>query len=389
MSLQGAAYIAGAFEHPTRYAPDKSVALLHAECAKGALDDAGLTFDDVDGYFCGGEAPGGSPAYMADYLNLRTKHISGGELGGSGSIGFVGHAAQAIAAGKCDVALITMAGRPRAVGQATGTEKQNWPSDLPFAPFDVAFDWSILTIYGNYAMRHMYEFGTTSEQLAWVKVAASHHAQHNPNARLRKVFTVEDVVGSPLVADPLHRLDCCVITDGGGALIVTRPEIARGLKRPLVKLKGHGETLKTNNGGMVDMVHSGAAISGPAAFAMAGVKPADIKYASVYDNFTIMVVMQLEDLGFCEKGKGGRFVMDGNLISGIGKLPWNTDGGGMCNNHPINRGGMTKAIEAVRQLRGEAHPAVQVANCDIALASGPGLINGVGHFHSSMILERE
>lgn len=389
MSRLEAAYIAGAYEHPTRYAPDKSVALLHAECARGALDDAGLTFDDVDAYFCAGEAPGASPAYMADYLNLRLAHLGGGELGGSSSLGFLGHAAAAIQAGKCNVALITMAGRPRAVGQDTGTEKQNWPSDLPFAPFDVAFDWSILTIYGNYAMRHMHEFGTTSEQLAWVKVSASHHAQHNPNARLRKVFTIEDVVNSPMVADPLHRLDCCVITDGGGALVVTRREIAHSVKRPLVKLRGHGQTMKVNNGGLVDMVRTGAAFSGPLAFAEAGLTPADIKYASVYDNFTISVIMQLEDLGFCKKGEGGRFVMDGNLISGVGKLPWNTDGGGLCNNHPINRGGMTKAIEAVRQLRGEAHPKVQVPNCDIALASGPGLINGVGHYHSTAILERE
>ena len=389
MSRLEAAYIAGAYEHPTRYAPDKSVALLHAECARGALDDAGLTFDDVDAYFCAGEAPGASPAYMADYLNLRLAHLGGGELGGSSSLGFLGHAAAAIQAGKCNVALITMAGRPRAVGQDTGTEKQNWPSDLPFAPFDVAFDWSILTIYGNYAMRHMHEFGTTSEQLAWVKVSASHHAQHNPNARLRKVFTIEDVVNSPMVADPLHRLDCCVITDGGGALVVTRREIAHSVKRPLVKLRGHGQTMKVNNGGLVDMVRTGAAFSGPLAFAEAVLTPADIKYASVYDNFTISVIMQLEDLGFCKKGEGGRFVMDGNLISGVGKLPWNTDGGGLCNNHPINRGGMTKAIEAVRQLRGEAHPKVQVPNCDIALASGPGLINGVGHYHSTAILERE
>jgi acetyl-CoA C-acetyltransferase len=389
MSLSGAACIAGAFEHPTRHAPDKSVALLHAECARGALDDAGLTFDDVDAYFCGGEAPGASPAYMADYLNLRLKHLGGGELGGSSSIGFIGHAAAAIKAGKCNVALITMAGRPRAVGQATGSEKQGFAPDFPFAPWDVAFNWSILTIYGSYARRHMHEFGTTSEQLAWVKVSASHHARHNPNARLRQVFTVEDVVSSPYVADPLHKLDCCVITDGGGALVVTRPEIARSLKRPLVKLRGHGQAMTVNNGGMLDMVHTGAAQSGPIAFAEAGVKHADIKYASIYDNFTIMVVMQIEDLGFCKKGEGGRFVMDGNLISGVGKLPWNTDGGGMCNNHPINRGGMTKVVEAVRQLRGEAHPKVQVPDCDIALASGPGLINGVGHYHSTAILERE
>jgi len=234
----------------------------------------------------------------------------------------------------------------------------------------------------------MYEYGTTSEQLAWIKVAASHHAQHNPHAMLRDVVTVEDVVNSPLVASPLHRLDCCVVSDGGGALIVARPEIAKQLKRPLVKVRGAGESVKGQLGGQVDLTYSGARISGPAAFAEAGVTPSDIKYASIYDSFTITVLMQLEDLGFCAKGQGGKFVADGNLISGVGKLPFNTDGGGLCNNHPANRGGITKVIEAVRQLRGEAHPAVQVKNCDLALAHGTGGFLGSRHGSATLILER-
>jgi acetyl-CoA C-acetyltransferase len=142
-------------------------------------------------------------------------------------------------------------------------------------------------------------------------------------------------------------------------------------------------------GGSIINVSSGAAVTGPIAFAEAGVKPADIQYASIYDSFTITVIMQIEDLGFCKKGEGGKFVSDGNLISGVGKLPFNTDGGGLCNNHPANRGGMTKVIEAVRQLRGEAHPAVQVPGCQLALASGPGLVLGSGHAHATLILERE
>ena len=215
-------------------------------------------------------------------------------------------------------------------------------------------------MYAMCAMRHMHQYGTTSEQLAWVKVAASHHAQYNPHAMLRDVVTVEDVVNSPMIADPLHRLDCCVISDGGGAIIVAQPEMARSLKRPLVRIIGAGEAPKNQIGGKLDLTYSGAVVSGPMAFAEAGVKPADIKYASIYDSFTITVVMQIEDLGFCEKGQGGRFVSDGNLISGTGKLPFNTDGGGLCNNHPSNRGGLTKVVEAVRQLRGEAHPEVQV-----------------------------
>ena len=243
--------------------------------------------------------------------------------------------------------------------------------------------------YAMCAMRHMYEFGTTSEQLAWVKVAASHHAQHNPRAMLPELVTVEDVVNSPMIADPLHRLDCCVISDGGGALVIVTAGDRKALKRPLVKIIGAGEAVKHLTGGTFDLTTSGAARSGPIAFAEAGVTPADIKYASIYDSFTITVVIQLEDLGFCAKGAGGKFVADGNLISGVGKLPFNTDGGGLCNNHPANRGSMTKVIEAVRQLRGEAHPAVQVKNCDLALAQGTGFQLATRHGSATLIMERE
>ena len=175
----------------------------------------------------------------------------------------------------------------------------------------------------------------------------------------------------------------------GGALVVVSPEVARSLHRPRIPVLGCGETIWTRAGGSLDLTQTGAVRSGPAAFAAAGLAPADIKYASIYDNFTIMVILQLEDLGFCAKGQGGRFVSDGNLIAGVGKLPWNTDGGGLCSNHPSNRGGMTKLVEAVRQLRGEAHPAVQVPNCDLALASGPGGVIGSGHAHATVVLGRE
>ena len=238
-------------------------------------------------------------------------------------------------------------------------------------------------------MRHMHEYGTTSEQLAWIKVAASHHAQHNPNAVLRDVVTVGDVINSPMISDPLHRLDCCIISDGGGALIVVSPEVMRDLNRPKIKILGAGEAPKHQMGGNMDLTFTAAAWSGPRAFEEACVTPADIKYVSIYDSFTITVLLQIEDLGFCEKGKGGAFVSDGNLISGTGKLPFNTDGGGLCNNHPANRGGMTKIIEAVRQLRAEAHPAVQVKNCDIALAHGTGGNIGLRHGGATLIMERE
>jgi acetyl-CoA C-acetyltransferase len=389
MSIKGQAYIVGVYEHPTRKADDKSLAQLHAESAKGALEDAGLGPKDVDGYFCAGDAPGLGPLSMVDYMGLKLRHLDSTDTGGSSYIIHVGHAAEAIAMGKCNIALITLAGRPRAEGVATGTAPRQATSAAPDVQFENPYGPATANMYAMCAMRHMHQYGTTSEQLAWVKVAASHHAQHNPHAMLRNVVTVEDVVNSPMIADPLHRLDCCVISDGGGAIIVAHPDVAKSLKRPKVKIIGAGEAPKGQMGGHVDLTYSGAVWSGPAAFAEAGVKPADIKYASIYDSFTITVVMQIEDLGFCEKGQGGRFVSDGNLIAGTGKLPFNTDGGGLSNNHPSNRGGLTKVVEAVRQLRGEAHPAVQVRNCDLAVAHGTGGSLGTRHAAATVIMERE
>jgi acetyl-CoA C-acetyltransferase len=390
MSIKGKAYIAGIYEHPTRLATDISLAQIHAQVAKGALDDAGLSKDDVDGYFCAGDAPGLGPMSMVEYMGLRPRHVDSTDTGGSSYLLHVAHAAEAIAMGKCKVALITLAGRPRAEGMATGTvPRSRGGTPTPDEPFEFPYGPTVINMYAMCAMRHMHEFGTTAEQLAWIKVAASHHAQYNEHALLRDVVTVEQVVNSPMISDPLHRLDCCVITDGGGAIVVVAPEIAAKLKRPKVKLIGAGEFVKTQMGGKVDLTYSGARFSGATAFAEAGVKPSDMKYVSIYDSFTITVLMQLEDLGFAEKGKGGKLVADGNLISGTGKLPFNTDGGGLCSNHPANRGGLTKVLEAVRQLRGEAHPKVQVKNCDLALAHGTGGSLGLRHGSGTVILERE
>jgi acetyl-CoA C-acetyltransferase len=388
MTLRRKACIAGADEHPTRKAPDKTVAQLHAECARGALADAGLTMADVDGYFCAGDAPGMGAVNMLDYLGLiNVRYVDSTETGGSSYLLHVAHAAAAIAAGKCNVALITLAGRPRSEG-SSGVAPRAVVPNVPDAPWESLFSPVTVNMYALVAARHMYQFGTTSEQLAWIKVAAAAHAQHNPHAMLRDPVTVQEVLDSPMISDPLHKLDCCVVSDGGGALVVTRPEIARSLKRPVINLLGAGEAVKGQLGGQVDLSWSAAALSGPKAFEEAGVKPADIQYASIYDSFTITVLMQLEDLGFCAKGQGGKFVADGNLISGVGKLPFNTDGGGLCNNHPANRGGITKVIEAVRQLRGEAHAKVQVPNCTLALAQGIGGLLGSRHGSGTLILER-
>ena len=383
MSIRGAAYVAGIYEHPRREIPDRTVWEIHAEVAIGALTDAGLTMKDVDALYCDGTA-GFGVLTLCDHLGLRPRHVDSTETGGSSYLAHVGHAAAAIAAGKCNVALVTLAGKPRtgaprvqfAPGPESGFES---PWGLNGAPHT----------YALAAQRHMYEFGTTSAQLAEIKVAASTHAQHNPNALLQKVVTVEEVLASPMVADPLHRLDCCVVTDGGGALVIVSPEIARKLGKTNAKILGHGEAVKHTNNGRIDLTHTGAVWSGPAAFAEAKVSHEDIDYASIYDSFTITVLQTIEDLGFCPKGEGGKWVMDGALQAPFGKLPFNTDGGGLCNNHPSNRGGITKVIEAVRQLRGEAHPAVQVPDCQIALAHGTGGSLGTRHGSVTLIMGQE
>ena len=381
-------HIAGIYEHPTRYAPEKSVAQIHVESAYGALRDAGLTLQDVDGYFCAGDAPGLGPLSMVDYMGLSPNYVDSTDIGGASYLLHVAHAVRAIEAGRCNVALITLGGKPKSES-STGLTPRSFGNHVPDAPFEIPYGFSIIHGYGMVAARHMHEYGTTSEQLAWVKVAASHHAQHNPGAALKQVVTVDDVLNSPMVSDPLHRLDCCVVTDGGGAVVVCREEIARSLGKPMVRVRGSGEAIKGTNGGKVDLTYTAARYSGARAFEAAGVNPSDIDYASIYDSFTITVLLQLEDLGFCEKGKGGDFVADGNLISGVGKLPFNTDGGGLCNNHPSNRGGITKIIEAVRQLRGEAHAAVQVKNCTLALVQGIGGNLGSRHGSATLILERQ
>jgi acetyl-CoA C-acetyltransferase len=386
MSIKGKALIAGAYEHPGRELPDTSIAQIHAEVAIGALEDAGLSLGDVDGYFSGGDAPGLGGLAMADYLGLDVRYMDSSDMGGSVYLSHIGHAAAAIAAGKCSVALITLGGRPRttslrAPGQLTGSP--------PEASFEPIFGMNVSAVYALAAARHMHEHGTTSEQLAEIKVAASLHAQHNANAFLRKVVSIEDVVNSPLVSSPLHRLDCCVVTDGGGALVLVSADVAKDLDRHCIPVLGHGEAIEHTKGGYQDITVTGGVRSGNDAFAEAGVGRSDIDYVGLYDSFTITVLLALEDLGFCRKGEGGKFVQDGALVAPFGRLPFNTDGGSLCNNHPANRGGMTKVIEAVRQLRGEAHPAVQVPDCEVALAHGTGGWLSTRMGNATVILGRE
>ncbi|MCL3819416.1 thiolase domain-containing protein [Aeromicrobium wangtongii] len=375
--------IVGAYEHPDRIIKDRSVATVHAEVARGALADAGLTMDDVDGLFAvGGDItlPG---LALADYLGLTgLRYVDTSMTGGSSPVCMIGHAAAAIADGRCRVALITLAARARSSRPAPiGRE-------TPDVPFEQVYGSSTLGMYALAAMRHMHEFGTTSEQLAEIKVAASLHAQHNPRALLRTPVTVEEVLASPLVSDPLRRMDCCVVSDGGGAVVMVAADVARDLERRGVRLLGQSETVGHTDNGTIGLTATAARWTAPRAFAEAGVGPDDIDYASIYDSFTITVLETLEDLGFCDKGKGGAFVADGALRAPFGRLPINTDGGGLCNNHP-SMGGMSRLVEAVRQLRGEAAPEVQVADCGLALVHGSGGRIGSRHVAATAILAAE
>ncbi|KYH24978.1 acetyl-CoA acetyltransferase [Halalkalicoccus paucihalophilus] len=389
MAITEPVYVAGAFEHPTREAPDKSTMQLHAEVAKGALDDADLKKNDVDGYFTAGipeYESGLSPLIMADYLGLDPSYADTTDFGGSSYVSHVGHAASAIRDGRCDVALVTLAGRPRSRGQATGSGARDIRTVQD--SFERVYGATNVGMYGMAAQRHMHEHGTTGEQLAEIRVAASHHAQYNEHAMYREPVSVEDVVESRVVADPLHLLDCCVISDGGGALIIVSKDIRSELDRECVEVLGFGEAIGHHDAGRIDLTRTAAEQSGSRAFEEAGLGPERVDYASIYDSFTITVLEAIEDLGFCKKGDGGSFVEGETLRAPDGELPFNTDGGGLCSNHPANRGGMTKVIEAVRQLRNEANPEVQV-DADVALAHGTGGSIGTRHGAATVVLGRE
>ncbi|QCO05984.1 hypothetical protein D3867_27110 (plasmid) [Azospirillum argentinense] len=374
MDLSGKAAIAGVFESPRRDAPRVHPFALQMECILGALDDAGLTLKDVDGLCAasGDWAEGGSTmdvVELAEYIGIAPTYVNSTDVGGCSYILQAGQAAAAIATGLAEVVVISYAACPRW-----------WPLSSPsFDPFvfpagpgqyEIPYAPTLISTYGLFAHRHMDLYGTTPEQLAQVAVTFREHAAKNPDARLRKPITVDDVLASPMIASPLHRLDCCVVTDGGGAVVMTSRERARDLKKPPVHLVGYGAAVaRTQNSQIPDDLTTPAALSGPRAFAMAGVTPGEIDVAQIYDAFTITPMLALEDLGFCGRGESGAFVADGNLTLG-GSLPTNTDGGGLSSNHPGKRGIFT-LIESVRQLRGEG-PGVQVPDARLALAHGLG-----------------
>ncbi len=346
---------------------------VQARCAKDALAEAGLTLKDVDGLLVAGmwgnPGPGMLPTVtLSEYLGIRPRFSDGTNIGGSAFELHVGHAALAIEQGLCDVALITY-------GSTQKSEKSRNLAGRP-AVLTMQYEtpWGMPTPVGGYALaarRHMHEYGTTPEQLASIAVATRKWAQLNPAATMRAPLTVEDVLKSTAIADPLHLLDCCLVTDGGGAIVMTNEERARDLKAKPVHILGFGEgQTHWTIAAMPDLARLTAAEeAGKRAFAMAGVKHKDIDVAEFYDSFTITALLTLEALGFCERGEGGAFFASGRTAPG-GDFPLNTNGGGLSCLHP-GMYGIFLLIEAVRQLRGECGDR-QVKDAKIALCHGTG-----------------
>jgi acetyl-CoA acetyltransferase len=348
----------------------------HVLAMQRALADCGVAKAEIDGYVNAsivGGMTNDDAVTMAEYLGIDHRYIDGTMTGGSSFEFHVQHAAAAIRQGLCDTVLITYGSdQLSAMGRGLGTGGVGRGIKRFGGPmqYEAPFGNSLVGAYAMAAQRHMYEFGTTSEQLAEIAVGVREFAGLNPDAMYRDPITVDDVLASRLIADPLHKLDCCVISDGGGAIVMTTAERARDLRQPPVYVLGAaGAQTHWNISQMPDFTETAATRCRPIAFGQAGVTPADIDTIQFYDSFTITVLLLLEGLGFCGKGEGGAFVKEGHLRPG-GDLPLNTDGGGLSSSHPGMRG-IFLLIESVRQLRGQAGEA-QVPDCELALACGSG-----------------
>ncbi|HEV7733042.1 MAG TPA: acetyl-CoA acetyltransferase [Candidatus Binatia bacterium] len=382
MSVWGRVAVAGVYEHPTRFAPDKTAYQIHTESARGALADAGLGIHDVDGLFTSGVGPIGIMS-LAQHLNLKPCYMDSQAIGGSSFVSHCLHAAAAIDAGLCSVALVTYGSTAASERFAIGTGG-GMVSDPP-DHFESPFGPTIVGSYALVAQRHMHEYGTTSEQLAEIAVTMRRHAGLNPQAKYRDPITIEDVTASRIISSPLHLLDCCIISDGGGALVLTSAERARDLAKPSVVILGGAEAVRHQGIGDRDLLDIAARQSGPLAFQRAGVTHDDIDMCMVYDSYTITVLATLEALGFCKPGEGGAFCANGRIGLG-GALPVNTDGGGLSSNHPGMRG-IFLVIEATKQLRRE-RGAAQVPDAALALVHGTGGMLGQRHSGVTMILGR-
>jgi acetyl-CoA acetyltransferase len=386
MSIKNKVAIVGADEtDEIGIVPNMTPIMMHAQAARNALRDAGIDKSEVDAVFtCGIGAM--ASTQLSEYLGIVPRYTDSTMTGGSSFEIHVRHAAAAIAQGLCSVALITHGETGFSARNRRGPRMSySFDTSMPSAQFEMPF--GVGGPPGNYAMaamRHMHEYGTTSEQLAEVAVATRKWAQLNPRAMMRDPLTIDDVLSSRWIAYPFHIYDCCLVTDAGGAVVVVGADRARDFARKPIWVLGAGEA-STHQSllGMDDVTRTPARYSGKAAFEMAGVTHDDIDVVEVYDSFTYTALVTLEELGFCEKGEGGPFVSNQRTAPG-GDFPMNTNGGGLSYTHP-GMYGMFILIEAVRQLRGDCG-ARQVPNAKLALVNGTGgLLSATG----TLILGRD
>jgi acetyl-CoA acetyltransferase len=373
---RGAAAIVGIAESDLgAVAAEMSPIDLMAQGIHRALADCGLGLSEVDGLLCATAQSRTSGLSLAEYLGISPAFIDTTILGGSSFMFHVAHAQAALQLGLCRVAVIAYGSTQRTIGRRHASVREYNPYETPFRPFLPS------TAYALAASRHMFQYGTTREQLAAVAVAARQWALKNPMAWEKQPVSIPEVLSARMISYPFTVRDCCLVTDGGGAVVMTTAEHARSLKKPPAYVLGCGQAIThANISSMPDLTVTGALASGGAAYAMARLGPADIDAVELYDAFTINTILFLEDLGFCPKGEGGRFVEDGRIAPG-GALPVNTNGGGLSYCHP-GMYGLFLLIEAVRQLRDECG-ARQIADCDVALAHGNG---GVLSSQSTVIL---
>ncbi len=362
---RGSVAIVGAAESELgQCAPGTTPVDLMAQATQRALADCGLALKDVDGVFAAASQLRMPTLALCEYLGVAPRFQDATQIGGSSFMSHVAHAQAAIEHGLCDVALVAYGSTQRSVSRAAASPREYNPYETPYKPFLPT------SAYALAASRHMHQFGTTREQLAEVAVAARQWALLNPVAWEKEPLSVEQVLGARMVSTPLTVRDCCLVTDGGGAIILTSAERARGLRRKPAYVLGVGECLShASISRMPDLTVTGAARSGAAAYAMAKLGASDVNVLALYDAFTINTILFLEDLGFCPKGEGGRFVSGGAIAPG-GRLAVNTSGGGLSYCHP-GMYGLLLLIEATRQIRGEAGRRQQPV-CDVAIAHGNG-----------------
>jgi acetyl-CoA acetyltransferase len=340
-----------------------------AQASRRAVAEAGLKPSDIDGF--GSTALGAlAPVDVAEYLGLRPTWLDSTAVGGSSWEVMAAHAADAIAQGRAEVVLLSYGSTARSdLRNKLRTGSIDWGSRGPMQ-WEVPYGHTLVAKYAMAARRHMHEYGTTLEQLAEIAVSARFNAADNPEAQERAPITIADVLSGPMIADPFQKLQCCLRSDGGAAVVLVAEDRVADLPTKPVWVLGSGESSShVSMSQWEDFTVGPAAVSGPIAFERAGLTPDDIDVCELYDAFTSMLLITLEDLGFCKKGEAGPFVADGRLRLG-GALPTNTDGGGLSACHPGQRG-LFLLVEAVRQLRGECGPR-QVPGAETACVSGTG-----------------